>query len=130
MLPLYIYINFAAVILYTSGNTVAADIIRGSENAIEQFTLMFPASLLLNLMVIVYDMDNKSVGGFVRICSLIQTATIVTPIILSIWITDVQIVLLPRTAAVIMDLPLMMYVNYQLSRSTGGSGPSVQMVLF
>merc|ERR1719354_403650 len=64
-IAVYIYINWASSHLYYIGDTAQTDISRKAENAMESLVLMFPTSLLLNLMVFIYDIEKSSVNNVV-----------------------------------------------------------------
>merc|ERR1719457_259920 len=82
----------------------------------ESLVLMFPTSLLLNLMVFIYDIEKSSVNNVVLVLSFIESVTILIPIPMTL-IDGIKFeqVLIPRSIALFMDLVLMLYVNWQLT---------------
>merc|ERR1719354_331064 len=115
-IAVYIYINWASSHLYYIGDTAQTDISRKAENAMESLVLMFPTSLLLNLMVFIYDIEKSSVNNVVLVLSFIESVTILIPIPMTL-IDGIKFeqVLIPRSIALFMDLVLMLYVNWQLT---------------
>merc|ERR550539_1218167 len=77
---------------------------------------MFPTSLLLNLMVFIYDIEKSSVNNVVLILSFLESITILIPIPMTL-VEGIKFeqVLIPRSIALFMDLLLMLYVNWQLT---------------
>ena len=81
-------------------------------------------------MAIVYDIDGKSVGSIVKAFSMVETIIIVVPVIMSIWISTFETVLIPRTVAVIIDLPMIGYVNHKLTASAGAATTTHMVYLY